>query len=1412
VRRRVAPFALLVLTAALALGGTDPALAQPISRQDLPPDLRPWVPWVLDEVPGLGCPKVQGTPVCVWPGRLDLDLTRTGGTFTLRVRADREADLFLPGTAQLWPLDVRLDGRAAPVFGKGGVPRLRIPPGRHLVSGRFVWSRLPESLRVPGTIGLVELSLDGRPVSRPRREQGGLIWLRARDDEAAGEGESLRLQVFRHVADGIPLFVETRLQLEVSGRAREVTFPEALLPDSVAVAVSGDLPARVEDGTLRVQVRGGRYVVRVRARIDGRPEAVARPPKANDAAGGAGVEAWPEREVWVFAANEDLRQVELSGPPAIDPSRTELPDGWRTLPAFLVEPGAALTIATVRRGLPEAAPDAVQLSREIWLDPDGRGASVRDTFGGTLHATSRLDLLAPGTLGRVAVDGLDQLVTANPETETAGVELRRSALQMEADSRLAFGGGLPAVGWSTGVESLHARLHLPPGWTILGARGVDHLPGTWTSRWTLLGFFFVLLVAFAAYRLFGLRHAVLAVATLVLTHGEPGAPFLVWLSLLGAIALRRVASEGRLGSLGRIWFLVSAAVLVLLLVPFARDQVRAALFPQVAPGGAQYGVERSARQSGIAGGAVGGVGGGMQDVDEMSNVPAKTPAAPAASEVPLQQVPEEEIARDKEGAMRQLAGEGRRASLAEQVSVVAYNKALEQDPKAVLQTGPGVPTWTWSGHTLSWTGPVGQDHEMRLYLASPGLNRVLTALRLVLLGLLAVVLVTGRWPTLPGRGKRGAAPVATGLTALLLLATSGARAAAAPQTPSPEMLQQLKQKLTRLEPCEPDCVTTPSLHLRLGGRTLEVTAEVHASADGTWALPGPLASWGASEVRVDGVPTVAVAHLRDGFLHVRLPRGVHRIVASGPVPPGDSFTLQFANPPRRARATAPGWEVSGLRVDGPPEASILLSRRLAARTAGAAVEGRYAPWLELTRTLGFGVTWTVHTSVRRVTPRGTPVALRVPLLPGEAPTRADFVVEDGEAAVSLGRDETETSWESTLEQTTQIVLEAPEGRPWSEVWRLQCSTIWSCTGEGLPPVKRIEGGVFAPEYRPWPGESLEVTLAHPAGVEGQTLTLDSVRLEATPGTRLERLRLQIQARSSREQPLQLTLPGDSEVQQVRLDGDERPPRSEGGELRVTVPAGAHNVEVRWQQPRGIAPLYAIPRVGLPGPAVNVTQQLTLPRSRWLLVTWGPAWGPAVLFWPYFVFLLAVALGLGHIPQSPLSSTQWVLLGLGLSQIPALGALVVAGFVFALAIRRDRQPEHAFVFDLTQLLLVVWAVISLGLLYVAIHTGLLFRPDMQVAGNGSTDTVLRWYADRVVGETPGAGVVSLPLWAYRVGMLVWALWLAASLVRAIGWGWRSFGEGGFWRRLGLRRTPRTGETPVDGTAGVPDHEPDDTPRE
>ncbi len=400
----------------------------------------------------------------------------------------------------------------------------------------------------------------------------------------------------------------------------------------------------------------------------------------------------------------------------------------------------------------------------------------------------------------------------------------------------------------------------------------------------------------------------------------------------------------------------------------------------------------------------------------------------------------------------------------------------------------------------------------------------------------------------------------------------------------------MKRRLTRPEPCGDACVDTPRLLLQVVGEELRLVAEVHAQADSTWRVPGPLGSWVPASVTVDGAPAQAMAQQADAFLFVRLAPGVHRLEARGPLPPGGSFTLELADRPRQARAEAPGWEVAGLRREGPPDASLQLSRRLPGGRREAEAAGAYAPWLQVTRTVSLGISWRVTTAVVRLSPPGAPLALRVPLLPGEAPSDATLTVEGGAVAVSLGRDQMETVWSSTLEAAESLTLTAPKDRPWSEVWRVRCGPAWDCAGEGLAPVAREADQVLEPQYRPWPGETLTLRLRRPAAVEGQTLTLDQVELDAAPGSRQERATLSLRARSSREQALSIVLPESAQLQQLTVDGAARASRPEQGRLSVTVPAGTHQVALVWQQERGLGFAHALPVVSFSAPAANVSLQ------------------------------------------------------------------------------------------------------------------------------------------------------------------------------------------------------------------------------
>jgi hypothetical protein len=155
---------------------------------------------------------------------------------------------------------------------------------------------------------------------------------------------------------------------------------------------------------------------------------------------------------------------------------------------------------------------------------------------------------------------------------------------------------------------------------------------------------------------------------------------------------------------------------------------------------------------------------------------------------------------------------------------------------------------------------------------------------------------------------------------------------------------------------------------------------------------------------------------------------------------------------------------------------------------------------------------------------------------------------------------------------------------------------------------------------------------------------------------------------------------------------------------------------------------------------------------------------------------------GLFTDTPLGIGAWLLLALGLTQTSALGGLVVTGLFVVMAWRARHTASSPLAHNAIQVALAVWIVIAIAVLYDVVQQGLLFQPDMQVAGAESNNSVLRWYADRVENATPAAAVISLPLWVYRTLMLAWALWLAASLVRWSGWSWRALNEGGLWRPL------------------------------
>ncbi|MGE4096143.1 MAG: hypothetical protein AB7G75_35515, partial [Candidatus Binatia bacterium] len=383
-----------VLVLCFFFGSCVAALAEPLSQQDVPEPLRPWIKWSLHGYKEQECPffynGIADRTTCQWPSRLELKLAKDGGEFSQRWQVFAEGWTGLPGEREHWPQEVQVNGQPVVVNDRGGVPSLYLQPGEYTVSGRFVWESLPQALQIPATTGLITLTLDEQTVEFPQIDESGKVWLRQGVTDQEKVEDRLDLKVYRRITDEIPLMVTTRIDLQVSGKQREVVLGQALTAEYIPMSLNSPLPARLEpDGHLRIQVRAGEWTVILIARHTGTALHAIPLPRVT---GGQ----WPEEEVWVFEARPHLRQVEISGVPAIDPQQTTLPSDWRSFPTYIVKAGEALQLVEKKRGDPEPAPDQLMLQRHWWLDFDGRGYTVQDTISGIMTRGWRLDLDTPG--------------------------------------------------------------------------------------------------------------------------------------------------------------------------------------------------------------------------------------------------------------------------------------------------------------------------------------------------------------------------------------------------------------------------------------------------------------------------------------------------------------------------------------------------------------------------------------------------------------------------------------------------------------------------------------------------------------------------------------------------------------------------------------------------------------------------------------------------------------------------------------------------------------------------------------------------------------------------------------------------------------------------------------------------------
>ncbi len=1306
------------------------------TSEAIPEALQPWVGWVTHSGIDLESPRDHGNPAVqhpLWSSRLQLDATASGADFSMEVVAFRESWLGLPGSSRLWPQNVTVSGNPVPVVERDGRPAIQLPAGVASIAGKFRWPVLPQQIQLPPEIGLLNLTVAGAPQGNPSWDADGTLWLQRQASSEPVDEDFLSIKVYSQLEDGIPLWFETKIELIVAGKSREEALGTVLPEGWELASIIAPIPVAIdESGFLKAQLRPGRWTISLRAFQTEQVETITFPPGKTPAVVDQAI---------AYRALPEFRQAEIVGLPQIDVAQTQVPEAWRALPIYRWDTSQPFQLIERVRGPGEQGSSPLKIQRSLWLDDDGKMITYQDALSGSVRNMQRLDAASGHELGSVSVAGEPQLITHNPDGGAPGFEVRSPVLSAVATGRIKMDETLPATGWQANADGLTAVMQLPPGYRLFALFGADYSQGDWLTAWNLLDLFLLLLFTLAVFRLRGFGAALLAFAAYGLAYHEPGAPKLPWLFLLVPVALVTFMPEGRWRKLtaGVKW--AFAVILLLFLLPFLTDQIQGAIFPQL---------ERRA--------AFSTTGNPVEYASDALVEGVYTLGSSTASD----------YSKD---------------------SFKLRKSNLANDPNAVIQTGPGLPTWSWRTVEFGWKGPVSSSQEVRPVLITPIFSRLLAIVRvLCLIGLLAMLLSIRRKKNPPAEKERitvdsGAAGAAAMLIAGLCLFTLPGEAQA--QFPHAEMLSELEKRLTEPSDAFPGAAGIESATFAAEGESVSFTFVYHAAARCAAPVPVPLGAFvpSSAEFSNESAPTLL---RNEGQLWVLLPEtGIHRLTVSGRLRDVTDWEWGFPLKPRRFAIEAEGWSVSGIRPDGSAEDQILFSR--ARDENGQAAAANYdrpdtSHALLVERQIELGLVWRVKTTVSRISPTGRVVVMQVPVLPGEKVVSAGRSVEGGVIEVRLSPSVESISWEGELSPSSELILSSRKSDSWTEQWRLVTSPVWNVSFAGLSPTFMINDSQLVPLWQPWPGEATTISVSRPEAVSGAAVTVDSAEYTLTPGRRQRASSLSLTLRTSLGEDFAVELPEGADVTSLKHFGNAIPVRKEGNSVVIPLRPGGQTIQIDWRIPGEMGGWTRADLLKLPVESANVTTIIRPAEDRWIVFLDGPLRGPAVRFWGVLIFAIIAAFVLSRLPASPLRLHEWLLLCFGLTQIPVALSLIVVAWLFMIQWRGSPGFQQLTLgyYNTGSAALIFLTLISVGVFIGIASTGLLGNPQMYVAGNGSTASYLKWFTARAGEALPRPGYLSISIWWFRLAMLLWALWLAAALVRWLRLAWRNSAGNGHFR--------------------------------
>ncbi len=1318
------------------------------AEKSIPESLMPWVPWVMEGSEALSCPFINKTSyqdpknhICAWSGILQLHAFDTSANFNQNWTVLTPSVLPLPGGDYVWPQQVKVNGQPIAVINQNGRPFIELLKGEYKITGEFYWQKIPESITIPQLYAFVEMTINNVLISFPKID-GRDLWLRELEVDKT-EQDAILMSVARKLTDGDYIELETYIDLEVSGKRREVKLGQVLPEGFELIGIEADLPSFIDaKGILQTKLKPGNWQIKVNS--------YAKPTLVNWQRPALSYQ-WPKDEIWVFEAKENMRNGKFTGAKIIDSGQAIMPDNWYKYPSYLVTATDQLNFDVQHRGKPLHLVNRLALNRTAWLSFDGSTYTFNDIVSGNMISDWRLSMTSPFKLGS-AEDKDGAILITSKNSGEQGIENRYPRVDIKARGTVSSLLELPVTGWLNDFETVSINLNLPPATQLFAVFGADSVSNSWLGNWSIWGCFIVLFSALIATRLINITTGLITAFMLILVYQEAGAPIISIINLLLAMSIYKHQPFERIKPLVKMYWTLSMLVALGALLYFSAMQLRTIIHPQLEAHNNQV-----SRVDGNYG------------VQQVINAPAKM-----VKQKSMMSVSDSEVERIQVTGSR----------------IKSADLMMERyQSDSLIQAGAGIPDWQWHSHTLRWSSPVAQGQQVKVLILSKMVYRMIKTFGIILIFIwLYCVLKTQIKSTF----SRINLKATTALFGIMLMSGAYAPNTEAGDFPNKDILNELKVRATKAPLCAPQCATINNLVLEVSGQDLTLKLNIHANSHTALALPRSEFWRPQSLILNDKSLTKLIK--RAGWIYVPVSKGINQLSISGKIALVELFQLEFKEKPKYIEQ--PGsefWDVIGIQENRLSGSGLEFLATRKNKSADNLSLSRFSqkPLVRVIRKISFDHMWSVYTKVERIAPTNGAINLKVPIISGENISSQGIVLTKNMVDVSISAGETSVSWRSGLDRTPELKLTASKNDQIIEQWEVISNPSWHLELSDLPMILTPQDNddYYVYTFHPYEEETLSIKPSRPKAVDGEVLAIDKVTYSRVQGERISKLSLSFDYRSTRGGEHVISLPEGYQLKQISTDGRIVNLQPEQGQLALPISPGKHKVNITMRANINEQMIISSPQLNLNAPLSNISSEIHLSDKRWILWTKGPLLGPAVLYWGEFIVFLLLALCLSRVSFSPLNTPQWIILGFGLSLNNWGVLMIIIAWFSALTAASYRNKELGrLTFNASQILLYLLSIVAVISLITIIPISLLSSPDMGITGNYSYGNQLNWFLDKSDGILPEVTVFSIPKLVYKAVMLVWVIWLSFAILNWVKWSWKMLGSQGHWRsKLGKQLT-------------------------